>query len=813
MTYKVDLLDSSTLTKINEIEVVNEPTIHEEINGSFTLDFEAHYTAKNDLTNDVIVAVDGKYFKIAKVVRSRSGSISLSVHCEHISYDLIVDYELDEDMEFESDVRTMIERFLSGTRFTLVDCMQTDVKYYATKTLDIRKRLFEVANLFAGELVFDNYNVSLVQQRGSNKGLEIELGVNLIGVTEEKDFVEGITSYELDLLDLSNVPGYEDMDFSSAEIGDTITIIDSVLGIHTTERILAIDYNPFQKALPTVTVGDYIRDLTEYIKPEEEDEEDETAHLMLSEFRVGNINCLELSGVEIDPDELIEDGGGATIDVNEYETLTGLHVRLKPSYSSYHVTIYQMTKDNYTTMDYATNQGSLNSMLLPTEDITGFGVLVTEVPLSEFDADKHKFGQYGVKFNAAALDVFREVRVGDINALKEDGSLLIAPFNLPEDISVELGYEEGTTLTGLFISMKQNYRNWNLQITTFDEAGTPTTAEWNTVESAARTWQLPNENIKAIAITASDGAELSQTVAFSFMSYLPEEESFLEGFKIGEIDVLSMPGVEIILDEEQEFNVEMVSVEIEYDEPDEHKGLFLKLKERYKTATIEVTNLTGTTVQRSDSVKLPGTHTGLVVKVTYGAFVQYYGVKFKQVEFEGLIVVKCRDDKGVIFETKEIEVNEPETPITITPEDIYGYDLVSTADITVVLTRKEPKKEIYIDYTINEDEQDEDDDGMGSNGYRMEFITASLTGTSSNFNVTFSKAEGYDEVKTTTYGFMGSTPANASVLCTPIRNTATNKFTGLNVRVSGGNNSLSVCIHAICYNAPEEEPEEVNEVV
>lgn len=281
--YIIELVDRQSLIKIKDIEIVNDPTLNEEINAAYTFEFEAHYKAKSDFHSNVLVKVEGQYFQIVRVVKSRQNSLSLSVQCEHVSYELIDDEDVAE--EYEDSAQGMLNSILLGTRFNLGNCMWTDFQYYKPSTPEVRQRLIDIAHLFGGELIFDNFTVHLVPQRGSNKELKVELGVNLLGVTEEINYVEGTTAYEIDLVDLAEVSGYE-LDFSSAEIGDTIEIIDSELGIHTSERILSIQRNPFKPQLPTLTVGDYIRDFTEYIKEEEEEKEKKRIKVFLLNLKL-----------------------------------------------------------------------------------------------------------------------------------------------------------------------------------------------------------------------------------------------------------------------------------------------------------------------------------------------------------------------------------------------------------------------------------------------------------------------------------------------------------------------------------------------
>lgn len=637
MSYTVDLLDKSSLAKIKEIEIVNEPKIHEEINGSFTLDFEAHYSAKNDLNNNVIVAVDGKYFKIAKVIKSRDDSITLSVHCEHISYDLIVNFELSEDMAFESDARTMIEQFLSGTRFRLVDCMATDVKYYTTNTLDIRKRLFEVANLFGGELIFDNFNVSLVWQRGSNKGLTVELGVNLIGVTEESNFVENKTSYELDLVDLSGISNTE-INFSSAEIGDTITIIDNVLGINTSERILAIDYNPFQKALPSVTVGDYVRDLTEYLKPEPEEEEEKEFDIkdLFKTFTIGGINMIKnAADVTDDVREYLTNKYELGVEVSAtYNTLKNELVGIvAEAAASNRILSVIQTKTNesgllVTTITPITSSNQLSSVKInDTEHIT---LVLSDKPLSHYkenpnEAENANIAAIGVciTFNDDVGVFLEKFSIGNISLLGTENldatdnvSDFIRNHVVPPVANAEIEIEE--KVKGLVVVPTEEYMDWHLTLLHGIGIHVNDGVSYSDIEIhelpledyanfEVVTWEvdsvvavISNEPFSTIRDgTASEDAYYKAFGAKFLMNEIDESgddaSKYFDEFRIDNIDMIGL-----VSDETDNFinsilidNVDPAdfSTSAMYGTDSMLRGLFITLKEEYQDYYLSILNI------------------------------------------------------------------------------------------------------------------------------------------------------------------------------------------------------------------------------
>ena len=453
MSYQVEIVNKQTLSHIRFVEVVNEPKIKEEINGEYSLNFEAHYEAKSILNANVLVKVNEQYYQIKKLTKSRSDSITLSVQCEHVSYELIIDGDFEEDWEIESTAQGMISSILSGTRFTLGDCISTNFAYYRTKRIDKRQQLKDVANLFGGELHYDNFTVHLVHQRGSDKGLDIKLGVNLLGVTEEIDFVDGTTAYELDLVDLSRVNGYK-LDFSSAEIGDTIGMSDNVLGINAKERIIAIEYNPFKRQLPTVTVGQYMHDFAEYLKDEDESTL-KTNETWLEVFSIGETNVLYL-------DDL--DTGGATVELDEKAPVVTIQVMQEHIGDTILVNLFDSSSFQYA--NYNEHAFDLNGRLIIDGDFPRGTTGSVEIIITEKSTGEKR--EYFVNVEDISADSFEDyllesILVGTEEIIHLEG-LNISNGGEGAELSI---YEKVNTIT---IKVKANYKDYVKAVSIYNDS-------------------------------------------------------------------------------------------------------------------------------------------------------------------------------------------------------------------------------------------------------------------------------------------------------------------------------------------------------
>lgn len=672
MSYKVEILNRYTLAKIKDIEIVNEPLIVEEIGGSFTLDFDAHYNAKNDLTSNVIISVDGKYFKIAKVIKNRSDTITLSVRCEHISYELIADYDLSEDLELEGTAEYMINQILLGSRFRLVECLATSEAYYRTSSADKRQQLIDVMNLFGGELIFDNFNVSLVYQRGGDKGLDIELGVNLLGVTEEINFVNGNAAYEVDLVDLAHVSGNE-IDFSSAELGDTITIIDNILGIHSNERIISISYNPFKRALPTITVGDYIRNLSEYQKEEEEKKDEDEDSELLALFRIGDVNALPVMSdersavIEYITDTTLQ-GIIPSADIEVIANKTGVQAGLKSGINKYLTAMVTTeTEDGITASFKPMPSTDLTSLVLPGDNVSvSVVIIITSVPFADLvsgltpveggpedeDFESPLIGAYGVRvlINDNADGYLTDFKIGDVDVLQiGDTDATTAVIEHIKGNAVQLiaptVYEVQGKLKGIYAKLKSEYKNYHLTLlySTKNAQGVWEIEETRKIPfTNARIFTTPrvNDDNVIVAITKEPYYNINRNNVDSkfvkafgvrIKSEMPEEEPYLSELKIGSVDILTVAGIMIETD-----TLAAITAEVDYREINEYTGLFVKLTQAYNDYAINVREYTAsgsTTSVYANShktKKYPNNLVAVTVTVSKGTDKQIFGFKFTE---------------------------------------------------------------------------------------------------------------------------------------------------------------------------------------
>ena len=417
------IVDPATLARRLPIKNVINPLISEQINDHYTFSFDTVFDDKTKYINIAnIIEVDDDYFQVVRIVKKRGTSVTMSVSCEHVSYKLLdkKKYPL-PFTEAEDSPRNIMSALLRNTGFT-VGTVEIDGSFYIKPNSDnIRGTLIELANLVGGELIWEKFIVHLVKRRSADNGLEFKLGENLIGVTEEIDTTgeEPRVSLEVDVLDLARVTGYEYL--KTVELGDTVRTYDPELEIDETLRVVSRDYNPFQKVNPRVSIGNIIRDITTYLRDtlkeeKETDPETPNANYWLSEFRIGDIDCLDLEGVLL-KNNATKDDIVAEIEYVKPDSYLGLFLDLKEEYADYTITVTLYRPDFYPD-GYSVNWDEIKDIAAEAwfPGVEEAAILIT---VSNQNNEKQV---YGIKFVQNIPQIFKaryeggfEVRILDEN--------------------------------------------------------------------------------------------------------------------------------------------------------------------------------------------------------------------------------------------------------------------------------------------------------------------------------------------------------------------------------------------------------------
>ena len=264
------LLNSNLSFKGNIDNVVGAE-ITEAINEEYTLSFSVIADSVSPfLTDAYIVECDDDYFDIAKVQDYRKGAaLMLDVDCEHISYRLN-DEQYDREYFTEDGTPAYIlGKILEGTGFTVGTVeFSTVVTYSAQEKLSARALLMEFASLIGAEIKFNKFSISFLQKRGQIRGREFKIGKNITGIKRDIDYKSKVdgnpkVAYDVDIVELRTLAEYGDLE--AFELGETIRLLDSEMGIDTTVRVVKYSYNPVRRIQSSVEIKNRFSTLSDTI--------------------------------------------------------------------------------------------------------------------------------------------------------------------------------------------------------------------------------------------------------------------------------------------------------------------------------------------------------------------------------------------------------------------------------------------------------------------------------------------------------------------------------------------------------------------
>ena len=190
--------------KYNGVGVLSDSLscdVTQEKNGIYTLDMEyptAGIWAEYLLPNYIIKAQahdsdDVQLFRIQRAITTNKGT--KQVEANHISYDLIGrPVGAYTASGVASAVAGINANAVIPTGFTFTTNMTSNVQYSILTPRSAKAVLGgqegSLIDVYGGELKYDNFNVALLDQLGSDRGVQVRYGKNLINLKQELDSEE-----------------------------------------------------------------------------------------------------------------------------------------------------------------------------------------------------------------------------------------------------------------------------------------------------------------------------------------------------------------------------------------------------------------------------------------------------------------------------------------------------------------------------------------------------------------------------------------------------------------------------------------------
>jgi len=172
--------------------------VTEELNGTFELEMTYPITGLHyiDISERMIIYSDvrprdtSQAFRIYKVTKPHNGVVT--IYARHISYDLS---GIIVKPFTATTVTSVFSGFVENASVTCPFTFHTNVVEEQSFTVSVPSSIRSllgtnegcILDVFGGEYTFDNYKVILNAQRGTDRGVRIEYGVNLTSLTQDRN--------------------------------------------------------------------------------------------------------------------------------------------------------------------------------------------------------------------------------------------------------------------------------------------------------------------------------------------------------------------------------------------------------------------------------------------------------------------------------------------------------------------------------------------------------------------------------------------------------------------------------------------------
>lgn len=634
MTYSIRVLNPQA-SEVGTLEGVTNAEIYEVINNQYVADVSlSTNTYPSFLHYPNMLEIDGDYFIIADIDKQRSNSKSVSLSLEHVSYILnnpayAPFVPEDEDEFYEGDIYQIINQLWGCIgQFNIIVEGIGGYYSYVPSTNGGRSRIQEFARQYGFEVFYNKFDITIRSRRGSNKGLELEVGKNIRSISQKITLNDDFYieyAHEVDIVDFSEMSGEQYKDIASADLGDTVRMIDRDLAIDATERIVAKRYNPLFKQIPQLEVGQVVRDIIKVLNKEEEEKKEDEDDTLLTLFKVGDVNALpvmsdERSAVLDYITDTSLQGIIPSADVEVTVNKKGVSAALK-SGLKHHLTamITTETEDGIMASFKPMPSTDLANLDLPGNNVSvSVVMIITSVPFADLASglipvegapEDEEFvspliGAYGVRvlINDNADGFLSNFKIGDVDVLrldKTDATDVVIDYikgNRAQPIAPTVYEVAEGKLKGIYATLKANYKNHYLTFlySTKDEEG-----DWG-VETRkmpftnARIFTTPRAKDDSVimvitkepyeSITASNvDSSFIKAFGVRIQQVKGPVENMIEEFKIGGIDMLAVGADDVTQQaiEHIKNTSKTILSGVTYNTEKRLKGITVKVKKEY----------------------------------------------------------------------------------------------------------------------------------------------------------------------------------------------------------------------------------------
>lgn len=243
--------------------------ITRELMRMYTLSFAIpnKYRARAYINSTAQYIADGQAYDTVGYVKNSGNTNITTVTAEHVSYRLN-NYTLAAGYAFVGTIAAIAADILdkatdtdgakASTEFEIGTTPDLGtVSFALNNTAPVTAKYAILALINSGiECDFDNFTINLAEAISSGNSETFEFGVNMSDVSITYAKSNG-TTYQLKIANLQRITGTTGHDF---DIGDTVTIVDSLTGESFTSRIITYIKCLDDPTRDTISLGDFIAD-------------------------------------------------------------------------------------------------------------------------------------------------------------------------------------------------------------------------------------------------------------------------------------------------------------------------------------------------------------------------------------------------------------------------------------------------------------------------------------------------------------------------------------------------------------------------
>ena len=156
------------------------------LNGDYSLEliYPANSRKAQYLVEFNIIKANDQLFRIYKAERSQGSGLNVHIWARHIFYDLAF-YFIESARVLNANMAEAIEMTIPPEAQSVyeISAPKENIAPFAVKQVNSVDAIFKLIEIYGGELVRDNYKITIKEKVGNESGVTIRYGKNIKGLT------------------------------------------------------------------------------------------------------------------------------------------------------------------------------------------------------------------------------------------------------------------------------------------------------------------------------------------------------------------------------------------------------------------------------------------------------------------------------------------------------------------------------------------------------------------------------------------------------------------------------------------------------